>query len=175
VNALLFPDRQEVERCIEAALKDLRDRDFFLFIANVNERSITHRLAMYLQQYLPDWDVDCEYNRDRHNRKEMDIRSRGDAPDDDTDARTVFPDIIVHLRGTTDNLLVIEVKKSTSAEGADFDVYKLQEFRRQLGYRHALFIEFLIGHEADFAQCDWIEGPKLGVSWRFALSPEDGL
>jgi hypothetical protein len=45
--------------------------------------------------------VDPEYNRDGHEVKR-------------SDGVIVVPDVIVHHRGTSDNLLVIEVKKSTT-------------------------------------------------------------
>lgn len=56
----------------------------------------------------------------------------------DTEARTVYPDIIIHHRGTDDNLVVIEIKKTTSQEANDFDRRKLLAFREQLRYCHAV-------------------------------------
>lgn len=62
--------------------------------------------------------------------------------DDDDNAVTVFPDIIVHKRGSnTDNLLVIEFKKLSSRIKKDKDIDKLNAFKRELGYQYALFIE----------------------------------
>ncbi len=43
------------------AQKRLRRCDEILFRNDSSERSICHRLAMYLQIYFPDFDVDCEY------------------------------------------------------------------------------------------------------------------
>lgn len=66
---------------------------------------------------FPDFDVDCEYNRDGVAPKK--IGHLGLYPDDDdTEAETVFPDIIVHRRGTEQNYLVIEAKKSTRSPTA---------------------------------------------------------
>ena len=48
---------------LEIALSELIERDSFLFEADANERSITHKLAEYLQAQFQDWNVDCEYNR----------------------------------------------------------------------------------------------------------------
>ncbi len=75
--------------------------DIYLMEINANERSISCKLAGYLQKEFPEWDVDCEYNRDKDQVKLRSNNSDG-----------FIPDIIVHIRGKPDNLLVIEVKKS---------------------------------------------------------------
>jgi hypothetical protein len=46
------------------ALSDLLTHDCHLLNVDPNERSITFRFAIYLQARLPDWTVDCEFNRD---------------------------------------------------------------------------------------------------------------
>lgn len=126
-----------------AALEDLLARDSALLIDDANERSATHRLAMYLEQHLPsEWNVDCEYNRDGSLPKRL--RSELDAKEG-TDGSRVFPDIIVHKRRTKDNLLVVEVKKTTSKESDQKDLDKLAAYRKDLDYRHALFIRLHAG------------------------------
>lgn len=156
-------EQQTVRDKAWAAITRLLESDTHLLRVNVNERSITHRLASYLQEEFGDWDVDCEYNRNREDTKEL--RVPGDleisvcnVQTDDTEARTVFPDIIVHRRGTDENLLVIEVKKTTSRVSSDFDLWKLCEFKSQLGYRYALFLKFITGcdDEVDVAEKRWI-------------------
>lgn len=148
--------RAEGEHVLNA-LQQLLDRDSFLLERDVNERSITHRLAMYLAEEFPPWDVDCEYNRDGHDPKEL-YWGGPDPNRRDTEAKTVYPDIIVHMRGEEDNLLVIEVKKSSSRVGRENDFEKLRAYRRELRYRHALFIEFLVGEgQADVAQVQWFD------------------
>jgi hypothetical protein len=52
---------------------------------------------------------------------------------------------IVHHRGKPENLLVIEVKKSTSKISDEADLTKLQRLRRQLGYQYVLFLRFGCG------------------------------
>ena len=65
---------------------------------------------------------------------------------DDVQARTVYPDIIVHHRETKDNLLVIEIKKTSCNQlSNDLDVEKLKEYKRQLGYTYAIFVRFKTG------------------------------
>jgi len=148
--------REEGERVFNA-VQQLLDRDGFLLARDVNERSITHRLAMYLAEEFPAWDVDCEYNRDGHDPKELNLGGP-DPNRRDTEAKTVYPDIIVHTRGEQDNLLVIEVKKSSSRIGRGNDFEKLRAYRHELQYRHALYIEFLVGNgQADVAQVQWFD------------------
>ena len=125
-------------RAVINALRRFIDADHYLLRVDANERSLTHRIAMYLQAELPDWDVDCEYNRDGHEPKELTLK--GDEPDSwDTDAKTVYPDVIAHRRGTQNNYLVIEFKKA-SREGSDNDLIKLRAFKEQFGYQYALFV-----------------------------------
>jgi hypothetical protein len=105
--------------------------DSFLLKENANERSITHKLAEYLQQEFKDLDVDCEYNRmwnDLKIDKKIIQLEEDMASVYDTDAKTVFPDIIVHKRENKDNLLVVEVKKSNNTSNKLMDKVKLETF-----------------------------------------------
>ncbi len=105
-----------LSEAVWAALQELLERDAYLLRHNLNERSISHRLASHLQRRLEGWDVDCEDNRNHDDPKTLPL-PRETVDSDDTEARTVFPDIIVHRRGSDENLLVIELKKSTNPEG----------------------------------------------------------
>lgn len=127
----------EIESRVRQATDKLRERDGYLLNASASERSITHHLAVYLHQEFEFWDVDVEYNRDEHEIKRLrDLH--------DVDSNNVLPDIIVHRRGTNnENLLVVEVKKRGSENGADED--KLVEFTKPLnqnglGYQWGLHL-----------------------------------
>jgi len=74
--------------------------DDILLGIGVSERSISHKLAEYLQIQFPEWHVDCEYNR-----KERDIkRLEGIKGCDEQKTKDrIFPDIIVHHRYREDN------------------------------------------------------------------------
>jgi CRISPR/Cas system-associated exonuclease Cas4 (RecB family) len=125
-------------------------------LTDVNERSLTHKLAEYLEAGFAGWDVDCEYNRNHETPKVLHLVG-SETRTDNTDAKTVFPDIIVHERVTDYNLLVIEVKKSTSRETDHRDLAKLQLFRGELGYRYAVFLKFETAvDEPRLARCEWI-------------------
>jgi|CXWL01.1.fsa_nt_gi hypothetical protein len=121
---------------------------------DVNERSVSHRLALYLQAEFPRWMVDCEYNRDRAHKKALELPLTPISWAD-TKARTVFPDIVVHRRGTDDNLLVVEMKKTTLGDAADFDRDKLRAFVAQFGYECGAFVPFTTGTEGRFGTVEW--------------------
>ena len=88
-------DTESAIRAMAATVAFLKAEGDLLQL-NANERSITHKLAEYLQREFSDWNVDCEYNRLGAAIKRL------PAPEaigsDDEDGRTIFPDIIVHRR-----------------------------------------------------------------------------
>jgi hypothetical protein len=125
------------------ALAKFIERDSYLLEHDVYERAITHKLAEYLQEVFVNWNVDCEYNRDGNEPKRVGL------PDvsQESTRRNIYPDIIIHQRGTNDyNLLIVEAKKSNDARlgGEDHDRNKLVAYARDLGYRVGIFIVFSI-------------------------------
>jgi len=85
----------------------------------VSEWAIAHRIAIYLEEQLPRWDVDCEYNRQG---------IKGDVKKIHATNKNIRPDIVVHQRGHfhyTNNLFVVEIKKRS--DNAD-DLEKINEF-----------------------------------------------
>ena len=52
-----------IEKILKNALKKLREFDSQLLEINVNERTISHKLAEHIQEKIYDLSVDCEYNR----------------------------------------------------------------------------------------------------------------
>lgn len=143
-----------VKKALKEALDQLLRADAELLNNDVNERSISHRLACYLEPLFPGWNVDCEYNRKHDDPKRLDI-TRHHVLSDDTQATTVFPDIIVHRRNTDENLLVIEMKKTTSKEGDDHDFNKLKAFKSQLGYKFAVFLKLSTGEHTGVESLEW--------------------
>ena len=139
---------------VARALSELLDNDQDLLGVDANERSITFRFALYLQQHFPDLTVDCEYNRDGIEPKRLGhLELYPDSEDDD--AKTVFPDVIVHQRGTRKNHLVLEFKKSTSHVDRQIDLRKLRGYKQQLGYEHALFVEVGTEGKAVITALEW--------------------
>lgn len=142
------------------ALDDLLANDRKLLDLNVNERTISHKLAEHMQRHYEGWNVDCEYNKlGAGGRKWICIsqdvflraRANGDIPkciasvaelQEIADKVSVFPDIIVHQRGDRHkNLLVVEVKKAGSPRSLqEWDQYKLSHFVKILGYEIGLLV-----------------------------------
>jgi hypothetical protein len=144
-------DLDDAEQRVLQAVHDFIQRDRYLLERDANERSITHHLAIQLERQFPNWDVDCEYNRNHDLTKQLRLpKKKQRIRADDLHATTVFPDIIVHRRGTDLNMVVIEVKKSTNHEDDEWDRFKLKGFQQQLRYRLAVFIRFSTDNHADF-------------------------
>ena len=60
-----------VRENIEASITDFIKIDAQLLIDDVNEQTLTHRLASIIQAYFEDWNVDCEYNQDQGTIKSL--------------------------------------------------------------------------------------------------------
>jgi len=132
--------KEEIENHLNLALDALFAIDHYLLSVDSSERSISHRLAIHLAQQLSGYDVDCEYNRDGFDVKRLHFEQRH-ANDDDVEAVTVFPDIIVHQRGTNEqNMLAVEMKKGSSTVPPDYDIKKLKAFRQELNYMFAVHV-----------------------------------
>jgi hypothetical protein len=129
-----------VKKRVSRSVRLVRARDSFLLKHAAHERSITHKLAEYLQPEFPDYNVDCEYNKHGLDVKllprECDARAQ----------RLVYPDIVVHVRGNDDNnILVIEAKPRKHHLVPRCDEAKLVEFTKLDGayhYQLGLFIGF---------------------------------
>jgi hypothetical protein len=97
------------------AVTALRDCDGVLIDQGVSERAICHRLAMHIESQLTSpWHADCEYNRmveteNMWTAKRLKVTPRASG--------AVFPDVIVHHRGTSENLLALEAKVLTCRTG----------------------------------------------------------
>lgn len=148
---------EEIREKLHIAVNQLSKNDLWLLNNNLNERTIAHKLAEYLQQIFPEYHVDCEYNRDVEQnsglRKVNILKERYEAiknevVDGASIDVSVFPDIIIHKRGTNNfDMLIIELKKSknTSNEAREFDIEKLHSFtdqseRNTLKYNYGVFL-----------------------------------
>ena len=60
-----------MKEALDGAIARLLKHDDHLLFNDVNERSITHKLGEHLQSLLPDFDVDCEYNRNHNVAKRL--------------------------------------------------------------------------------------------------------
>ena len=98
------------------------------------------------QQKHEFFDVDCEYNKNGLESKRL-VEFRKQIDSDDEDGVTVYPDIIVHRRGTKNNFIVIEAKKTSNGSqhqknGCKCDRCKLLAYKKELGYKYAYFVRF---------------------------------
>lgn len=130
---------QDIGKKLRICIDILYKNDLFLIENNVSERSISHKLAEYLQVELPDWNVDCEYNR-MHDQ----IKVLGGIHECSGQRTTdrIYPDIIVHERNTDKNLVVIEIKVDIDDE---CDIKKLEKLTSTAGkfsYKVGYFIRF---------------------------------
>jgi hypothetical protein len=145
--------QKRVDLAIQSAQQRIWDEDRSLLLLDVHERSICFRLAVYLAEQFPEFDVDCEYNRN-HAEKSYQKRVRDTELIElvkrqprlgNEDGLMILPDIIVHIRDKPPNLLVIETKKTSSLIPEDKDLLKLRALKEELGYRFARFIRFDVG------------------------------
>ena len=195
---------------IRKGLSLLLEHDDYLLALDVNERSITHRLGMYYQFIFPEWNVDCEFNKNLSGPKEINLDPHmfldkmADALEADSTLRNephfasklredhitiedvellksqlrdperlrydaefdvlyfvltlsngnelrklIYPDIIVHKRGTQNNNIVIEAKKSTNHDRLSraYDLVKLVTLvsDKDYGYKKGYFIDIPTG------------------------------
>ncbi|MEO1855567.1 hypothetical protein [Chromohalobacter sp.] len=153
IGTFITESETSVKEKLSHALGTLLERDSYLLTASATERSLSFRLAMYLQQAFPDWDVDIEYNRwsgpCKRTRHMTTVSHTAD-----TDARTAYPDIIIHHRGTHENLAAIEVQKSTNSFGKHQDIKKIQSYKRDSGFHHAIFVDIGVGDDAGRTQVE---------------------
>lgn len=112
-----------LEGYIKQAASELYSKDSYLIECRACERSIMYKFAHYLDNLISKdpafvgYNLDCEYNRDIY-----DVKCIGDC------LNRVFPDIIIHKRGTnSDNLLVIECKTGWNSNIED-DIKKINAF-----------------------------------------------
>lgn len=139
------PTREQIKALLNCALDQLYEKDGYLIdnepylkqtdgFHHVGERSIVFRLAHYMQNIMDqnpvfkDLVLDCEYNRNGIHAKTLPSFPDG-----------VYPDVIIHNRGTNSrNLLVMEVKSYWNTDNTQ-DVKKIREFLDANGKYHFSF------------------------------------
>jgi len=109
----------------------------YLLEKRASERTISHKLAEHIQKKFPGWQVDCEYNRNRKDSKRL--------PDYHGKSKRVFPDIIIHKRGASDNLLIIEMKKDANKKVGKKEKDRISDFKKYYGYKYGLFMNLKTG------------------------------
>jgi len=158
------PSFDEVRHKIEKALRLLYKNDLFLITNTTNKRSITHKLAEYIQILFPEWHVDCEYNRLGQDLSKS-IVEQG----------TSYPDIIIHHRNTKHNLLVIEAKVHSKDKrnkcdkaGEKLDKEKIKAYIEESNYKYLFGLWLCLHKDCTKTKLDWFEN-KDGVCCGISL------
>ncbi len=149
---------KELVKLVQDAVSALIAEQPSLLELAIHEQSISHRIAMHLEQRVEaGLHVDCEYNRhldfakiieisdiDHAARKTCGCSACRDTNDPIDRERRFRPDIILHQRNTdAQNLIVVEVKRD---KFCPFDEAKIKAMTKQQGvfrYRIGVFIYFL--------------------------------
>ncbi len=153
---------EAIESSLYSSIDHLFRNDLFLLTYDVHERTIAHRLAVYLEHRFTGFHVDCEYNNDLDSetgRKQVYFPC-------ENAISPVIPDIVVHHRGRNGpghNLLVLELKKlpGTPSE-LDRDREKLCRFTASdqvshLSYRCGAFVTLGVKEAAGEFRIEWFE------------------
>jgi len=152
-------DATTIKRLHES-MKLLITEDFHLIEHDLSEQSISHKLAEKLQWLFPKYNVDCEYNgnvfedngKKRITILKNELRNKKLLRENEEDlsheiCRSVFPDILVHVRKENkSNLLIIEMKKSSNSTSREYDTMKLKAYTNnyygnQLEYQLGVLVE----------------------------------
>ncbi|ASG31599.1 hypothetical protein LDK20_07760 [Fusobacterium nucleatum] len=134
---------EELIDIFEKAKNEFLEKEKAIIKNDTNERTLTQRLAFYLELQLrknikyENYSVDCEYNRKEEDIKRLKFGKN-------TDKKEIYPDIIVHQRKIKNNLIAIEMKKTTSRNTDKIkDIEKLEALTdRKNDYHYTLGIYF---------------------------------
>ena len=113
------------------ALEELYEKDGELLEIRANERSITFRLGIYLDELFRKEGliVDSEYNRKEDRPKAL------------VGKKYTYPDLIVHKRKThKDNRMILEIKSAEGNDNKRFnnDKEKLEAFTEEKPYEYKI-------------------------------------
>ena len=156
-------DRDLVRRCLSNALNDFVKVEHKLLELDPREEAMSSAMIPHLKSSFSFWTFNIDHNEDKRIlqgtvgkkvtsflRTELPI---GHGPNSKKNPemieKEVLPDIIFHGRmSSANNLLVIEVKKSTNKNKDDrnYDIAKLEKLTTfDLAYNFGAFIEISTG------------------------------
>ena len=142
-------EQLKIEKILWDSISELFENDLLLLSKeyDIHERTIAHRLAIYIEKRFLGFNVDVEYNRMRDKYGLDDIgniigkRFEWEKIDEIEKTRYVYPDIIVHKRDQQENLIEIELKFAWKNSRKDLDFKKINEYVEQLNYKYGVYIE----------------------------------
>lgn len=170
-------NKELLEEIIKCALEELYNNDKYLIKEekekeekknsttksnrHVGERSIVFRFGIYLQNEilkigeLKSKQLDCEYNRQYYDKKELCYFENGE-----NIVKKVYPDLIIHKRGSKENILVMEFKTYWNKDTVD-DEEKLKDFT-STEYKYIFGVSIIIGQELEKCKLKWYQdGDKV--------------
>jgi hypothetical protein len=151
---------------VAIALCDFYARETHLLEKDLGERTLTHRLAVALENQFPEWNVDCDYNR--LGQRTWRLPKASIVSTDDELGKSIYPDIVVHHRAVPENLLAIEVRKASNHQPPEHDRHKLRGLTDPhlwfayrigvwltLGRKSVVASEVYVGGEPDPPLSEW--------------------
>jgi hypothetical protein len=137
-------DQDKLNAIVDSAINALYAEEGDIIASDIGERTLSSCLAWLLKPHFSAHRVHVEFNRGGYEPKDIELP---DAEGEPT-TRRVFPDIIVHHPGNDENnLLVIEMKKSTNPMSDNDDIFKLDRLKEKYHYAHALFLRLPAGKD----------------------------
>ena len=109
---------------VVTALEEFYARETFLLERDLGERTLTHRLAVYIEKQFRDGKSIAITTGSANGR--CGCRRGSIVSTDDDIGKSVYPDIVVHQREIPNNLLAIEVRKAANHQPPEHDQHKLR-------------------------------------------------
>ena len=137
---------------VVTALAEFYAQETFLFAKDLGERTLTHRLAVYLEKQFPGWQVDCDY--DRLGERTLRLPHGTIVSTDDPIGKSIYPDIVVHQREIPNNLLAIEVRKASNHQPPEHDQHKLRALTDpHLWFAYGIGVYLVLGKSSVVSDC----------------------
>jgi hypothetical protein len=160
--------QSELTRVV-SAIGEFYAREAHLMEKDLGERTLTHRLAVYVEKQFPGWETDCDYSR--LGERTLRLPKGSIVSTDDHIGKSVYPDIVVHQREIPNNLLAVEVRKESNHQPPEHDQHKLRGLTDPhlwFAYRIGVFLtlgkkgvaasEVYVGGVIDQALSGWLAG-----------------
>lgn len=126
---------------VEAVKRFLQQEE--LAYADNRETALSSVLFAQMFGRYPGWHVNAEWDKREQDGKWMDAAGRADGDL----ATKIRPDVVVHIVGKRNNLLVVEMKRSSnrSRKNFDRDIEKLVGLTKQDGdYGYAVGVHLIV-------------------------------
>ena len=160
-----YKSEKNLTLIVEQAVNSFNRKEQYLIKNDLSERCICARFAMHLAQALENspyskYEVDIEYNRGADGKERAIKRLCNDI---------IVVDLVVHKRGYDerigfDNLICIEMKKTSNRKGCDSDEKRLKNMTgADYGFCYNLGIMILIDNKQNLLRIKsrFCEGNQL--------------